>query len=177
MRPSLLTEAPGFVNDDAWESCNFRTSRDKQMYLFGFRRKGLKTSQLQRGMTTQRRDRTRVQNRDPHQLSTAWPSVLKDKYLVAVRRPSLRIQLIADVRAVQVDSSELVSMDDTVLETSQAGELRYSVCRCVHGPRFLSARASARNLVARHLWTTQPTFSSCQNLSTPFGAEILTSRL
>jgi hypothetical protein len=38
------------------------------------------------------------------------------------------------------------------------------------------AWARVRNLAERDLWITHPTFPSCQNLSTIFGADILTSR-
>jgi hypothetical protein len=38
------------------------------------------------------------------------------------------------------------------------------------------ARARVWNLVEGDLWITHPTFLSCPNLSTIFGAEILTSR-
>jgi hypothetical protein len=39
------------------------------------------------------------------------------------------------------------------------------------------ARSAARNLVRTDLWITSSTIPTCQNLSTIFGAEILTGRL
>jgi hypothetical protein len=74
-------------------------------------------------MTAQRRDWARIQDCNPHQLSTARLSILKQKHLVAARCPSLRVQLIANVRTVEAHTPALLSMDDTILETSRAAEL------------------------------------------------------
>src|SRR5687768_11660704 len=126
-------------------------------------------------MTAQRRDWARIQDRNPHQLSTARLSILQQKHLVAARCPSLSIELIANVRTVEAHSPTLVSMDDAVLGTSRTAELRKSICRCVHGADCRRA-VTVKEPAARDLWITRPTFSSCQTLSTKFGAEILTSR-
>jgi len=42
-RPALLAQSPRLVDDDARKSRNLRASRDQQMYLLRFRRKGLET--------------------------------------------------------------------------------------------------------------------------------------
>jgi hypothetical protein len=42
-RPALLAQSPRLVHDDARKSRNLRASRDQQMYLLRFRRKGLET--------------------------------------------------------------------------------------------------------------------------------------
>ena len=56
-------------------------------------------------MAAQRCDRARIEDGDPHQLSAARLSVLKQKHLVTPSSPPLRVQLIRGCnRAMQPDN-------------------------------------------------------------------------
>src|SRR5215208_891396 len=126
-------------------------------------------------MTAQHRDWARIQDCNPHQLSTARLSILQQKHLVAASCPSLSIGLIANVRAVEAHSPTLVSVDDAVLGTSRTAELRKSICRCVHGADCRRAVTAEGTSCKRSVDNSTHIFELSE-LSTKFGAEILTSR-
>src|SRR5215211_4556800 len=109
-------------------------------------------------MTAQRRDWARIQDCNPHQLSTGRLSILQQKHLVAASCPSLSIELIANVRTVEAHSPTLVSVDDALLGTSRTAELRKSICRCVHGADCRRAVITEGTSCKRCVYTTHHIF-------------------